>query len=752
MISSDKNAVLKKYFGYECFREGQEQIVDSILSGKDTLCVMPTGAGKSICYQVPALMMSGITIVISPLISLMQDQVTSLVQSGIRAAYINSSLTMNQLYAVMKNAENGVYKLIYVAPERLDTELFLNFAKKADISMITVDEAHCISQWGQDFRPSYMGIPEFARQLPVRPVITAFTATATDRVRKDITEKLELKNPFSLVTGFDRENLYFEVRRPSDKFSDLKRLVSRYTSEGRSGIIYCSTRKNVESVCEKLCDLGFSASRYHAGLPEEEKHDNQEDFIYDRVKVMVATNAFGMGIDKSNVTFVIHYNMPKDVESYYQEAGRAGRDGSPSDCIMLYSGQDVITAKFLINKSYEESEQDIETAEETRRRDLKRLNDMAYYCTSDCCLRGYILRYFGEKSANECGNCSFCCSDNELKDITVEAQKIMSCIFRAGQNLGVKMICNILRGSKIERITASGYDKLTTYGIMKDCSEKRIMLICDKLLAMGYVEKSEGEYPVLKLTTAAAGVLKGTTPVFARLPEERIEREEVVCEYDSNLMNELKKLRASIASVQGVPAYMVFSDASLRDMCVKLPSDDNEFLMVSGVGQTKLERYGDKFLKAIADYKRSSSPVQMASAPIKKSKLKSSKEISHGFEEIIGSVQKVNITEESLTITAFTDRILTDTEAAIACTPLRKAITGWLTEKGFLSSEKDADGHETKIITDSSADIGIFHKNTKSAYSGKEYISILYTPQAQRFILDNLNAVKEFALSQQVDR
>ena len=477
--------VLQKYFGYSSFRLGQKEITDSILSGRDTLGVMPTGAGKSICYQVPALLREGISIVISPLISLMQDQVTFLVQSGIKAAYINSSLTQSQLDAVIRNAAEGAYKLIYVAPERLENGAFLSFAENADIPMITVDEAHCISQWGQDFRPSYMNIPRFIERLPRRPVVTAFTATATDQVRQDIVRLLEMNDPFTLVTGFDRKNLYFEVRTPADRYAALSRLVKKYGDEGRSGIVYCSTRKNVEKIAERLAGEGFAVTSYHGGMDETERFENQEDFIYDRKNVMIATNAFGMGIDKSNVSYVIHFNMPKDVESYYQEAGRAGRDGSPADCILLYSGADIHTAQFLINKSYEQSELSPEEAEVLRSRDMKRLKDMIAYCTGAECLRSYILRYFGENSSGECGNCSWCCSDEPYEDITVDSQKIMSCIIRSGQRYGVKMVCDMLRGSETEKITLAGLDKLSTYGIMGDVSEKRIRNIIYRLTSQG---------------------------------------------------------------------------------------------------------------------------------------------------------------------------------------------------------------------------------------------------------------------------
>lgn len=743
-----QNDVLKKYFGYESFRPGQDKLVESILSGRDTLGVMPTGAGKSLCYQIPALMMEGITIVVSPLISLMQDQVGSLVQSGIRAAYINSSLTMNQLYTVIRNAENGVYKLIYVAPERLDTELFVNFAMKANISMITVDEAHCISQWGQDFRPSYLNIPKFAASLPVRPVMTAFTATATQRVRDDITKLLELRDPFSLVTGFDRKNLYFEVRRPTDKNADLKKLISAYDKEGRSGIVYCSTRKNVEDVCQKLNDMGFSAARYHAGLSEEERRKNQEDFIFDRVRIMVATNAFGMGIDKSNVTFVIHYNMPKDVESYYQEAGRAGRDGSPSDCVLLYSGRDVVTAEFLIKKSYEESEQEPEIAEETRRRDLKRLRDMTFYCTCGDCLRGYILKYFGEKAPPECGSCSVCCSDSVESDITVESQKIISCVYRAGQRYGVKTICDILRGSSSEKLTRSGLDKISTYGIMTDTSEKRIRRIEERLETMGYIKRTEGEYPVLTVDNSALEVLRGNVTVRARIPEDREsakkQKETMVYAADPKLMDILKKLRQKIAAAQGVPAYFIFTDSTLADMCRKRPRTNSEFLDVSGVGSAKLERYGDEFMAAIKEYCENAPAAEptVKKAPV--NRLKTPEERKRGFEGIIKGIGSFTPTDEAVHITALLSSIITAAGENISPANLRSVVYEWLISKGYLKMCTDFDGSERKGITEHSADIGIFESEV-TASSGKKYTRVLFSTQAQRFIADSMGEIGGFA-------
>ncbi len=746
----NKYDVLKRCFGYDSFREGQEMLVDSILAGRDTLGVMPTGAGKSICYQVPALMMRGITLVISPLISLMQDQVTSLVQAGVRAAYINSTLTVNELYTVIRNASEGAYKLIYIAPERLDSDIFLDFAMKADISAITVDEAHCISQWGQDFRPSYLNIPKFASSLPKRPVISAFTATATDRVREDIQRLLELNDPFSLVTGFDRKNLYFEVKQPTDKLHELQSLITKYINEDRSGIVYCSTRKNVENVCDKLRSLGFPTARYHAGLSDEERRTGQEDFIYDRVKVMVATNAFGMGIDKSNVGFVIHYNMPKDLESYYQEAGRAGRDGSPADCILLYSGQDVVTAKFLIDKSYEESESEPEIASELRRRDMKRLHDMTVYSTCDGCLRSYILRYFGEKAPAECGNCSCCCSDEGAEDITVDAQKIMSCIFRAGQRYGAKMICDILKGSKNSSIVSKGFDSLSTYGIMKDEDTKRIMHIIEKLEGMGYISRTDSEYPVLKLENTAAEVLRGKVRVMARMPKKPVEKRKtaVVYNYDPQLMEMLKALRKKAAERQGIPVYMVFSDSALRDMCIKLPRTEKEFLSVSGVGAAKLERYGSSFLDAINAYVIQNFPkaVEITTKTSSQRRLKNAASVKNGFEEIKRGLANVSVTED-IHITGFCDSIIAASGADISVSALRNAVTGWLESIGVLVTLKDENGHAYKQITDSSEELGIYSEMVQSANGGRSYVRVKYTPAAQQFILDNLDAVEAFALN-----
>ncbi|MDE7293319.1 MAG: ATP-dependent DNA helicase, partial [Oscillospiraceae bacterium] len=560
-----------------------------------------------------------------------------------------------------------------------------------------------------------------------------------------------LCDPFTLVTGFDRKNLYFEVRRPSDKTADLKSLVKKYSNEDRSGIIYCSTRKNVENLYTLLKDSGYSVSRYHAGLSEGERAKNQEDFIYDRIKVMIATNAFGMGIDKSNVTFVIHYNMPKDVESYYQEAGRAGRDGSPSDCILLYSGQDVVTAKFLINKSFEESELPTEEAEAVRRRDLKRLSDMIFYCTGADCLRSYILKYFGEKSPNECGNCSYCCSNSGREDITVDAQKIMSCIARAGQRFGMSVICDTLRGKKSEKLTERGLDKISTYGIMADCPEARLKLICDKLTVMGYIEKTEGQYPVLRLTKKSASVLRGMEKITARLPQTTEKKSGATAVYtvNSELFEQLRALRRKIAKVQSMPDYVIFTDMSLQDMCRRLPCTEDEFLKVSGVGEAKLERYGGEFIDVIREYveEKSPEPVMMTGKSPSRRSLKKEEDIKRGWETICENSGKIRINDTQITITAFADQIISDTGAEVASVPIRKAITDWLIAEGFLTETKDEHNHSYKTVTENSAEVGICREWVTTA-AGRRYIRVRYKPEAQQFIADNIESIGEFAVRQ----
>jgi len=616
---------LTQYFGYDEFRTGQEELILDILTGKDVLGIMPTGAGKSICFQIPALMLSGLTIVISPLISLMKDQVNALTQSGIGAAYINSSLTESQIAKALAKAQNGAYKLIYVAPERLTTYDFVAFARSVNVSMLTVDEAHCISQWGQDFRPSYAKIPEFIAELDQRPVVSAFTATATPIVREDIAVRLKLCDPTVLVSGFDRKNLFFEVKKPQDRFSALMDFLQ--DKNKRSGIIYCSTRAAVEEVCLKLQQTGLRASRYHAGLSDGERRDNQDDFLYDRVQIMVATNAFGMGIDKSNVSFVVHYNMPMNLEAYYQEAGRAGRDGEPADCLLLYSGQDVHTNLWLIDNPRDVEYPDTKTENMLKERDRKRLKEITFYCATRDCLRGYILKYFGERPPNYCGNCANCNTHFETEDVTLDAQKIISCVARMKERYGVNMIIDVLRGSKNEKILRWGLDRLSTHGISTK-SESHLRDIINHLILTDGLIKTDDEFPVIKLGPRAIVILRGEENVHMKLVKDvphkekapqRIgtqkkgkphQRTEVYSNdkipekktIDAGLFEHLKELRLVIATEQKVPAFVILHDSSLTDMCLKRPRTIDELLRVSGIGQVKAERFGERFLNAIAEY------------------------------------------------------------------------------------------------------------------------------------------------------
>lgn len=617
----DKNSVLKHYFGYISFRPSQEQLIDALLSGRDVLGVMPTGAGKSMCYQIPAIMMNGVTIVISPLISLMKDQVAALMHVGIPAAFINSSLNAVQYQDVFHRAKKGKYKIIYVAPERLATSEFTRFAANVQISLIAVDEAHCISQWGQDFRPSYLKIVNFIDQLPYRPTIGAFTATATPEIKNDIIRLLRLREPLNLTAGFDRPNLFFEVVKPNNKRAYMWEYIARHRD--KIGIVYCATRKTVEKVCDELLRNGILATRYHAGLEDDERQQNQEDFVCDRSRVMVATNAFGMGINKSNISYVIHYNMPKNIESYYQEAGRAGRDGEPADCIMLFSSGDVQTAKYLIKNSVKNEDLTAEELKAVLSKDWERLDKMVRYCKTNSCLRQYILHYFGEKYQSKCGNCGNCRSKFVQKNITIEAQKILSGIARVEKQyaygLGVTLISGMLHGSGEQRILRLGLDKLSTYGVMHDIKRKKIHEYINYLVSEGYLEVTKGEYPVLRITDSAREVLfrdkNITMPV--RIAYENLNSPEKTSKHqrpassvsnsmhtslDKSLLTALKDLRAKLAKETGIPAYMIFSNSTLSDMVEKMPRTVIEFLNVSGVGEVKAKRYGEQFLNAINLY------------------------------------------------------------------------------------------------------------------------------------------------------
>ncbi len=601
-----KEEALKTYFGYDAFRGGQAEVIDALLGGRDALAIMPTGAGKSVCYQVPALVLPGIALVISPLISLMRDQVTALLQMGVPAAYLNSTLTYRQYLLALDRARAGRYKIVYVAPERLETEGFQAFAREADISLVAVDEAHCISQWGQDFRPSYVNIPAFVASLPRRPVLGAFTATATPEVRRDIRKLLELKDPLETATGFDRENLYFEVQQPADKRSALLEIVRG--RPGKCGIVYCATRKTVEEVCAFLRERGVAATRYHAGLEAEERRRNQEDFLYDRSAVMVATNAFGMGIDKSDVRYVVHYNMPKDVESYYQEAGRAGRDGLPSSCILLYSGQDVRLGEFLITHSEPREGLDPRTAEQLRERDLARLRRMAGYCRTKHCLRQYILEYFGERAPEYCGACFSCLHNFEEIEVGREAREIVRCVAETGQHFGLGVIAETLCGAETEKVRKYHMDREDTYGALRDFTQKEVQERIRFLLDEGILTLSPGQYPVLRLGERAEDVAQNGPSLFMKtVKEERPApaRRAALVELDGSaaaLFQRLRGLRARLARRQGVPAYVVFTDKTLRELALVRPGSMAELMAVGGVGAAKAERFGAAFLEEIAAF------------------------------------------------------------------------------------------------------------------------------------------------------
>ncbi len=614
---------LKTYFGYDTFREGQESIVESILEHRDVLAIMPTGAGKSICYQIPALMLPGITLVISPLISLMQDQVKALNEAGIHAAYINSSLTENQISKALHLAAGGRYKIIYVAPERLENYGFLEFARQVEISMVTVDEAHCISQWGQDFRPSYLKIVEFVCNLPVRPIVSAFTATATEEVKNDILCTLNLSAPGVVVTGFDRKNLYYSVENIRRKDDFVAGYIEKHSTE--SGIIYCATRKNVDNLYEMLFKKGVPVTRYHAGLNNGIRKQNQDDFIYDRTPVIVATNAFGMGIDKSNVRYVIHYNMPQSMENYYQEAGRAGRDGENSQCILLFSAQDVMIDRMLLD-SRDFTDVDEEDEELLRQRDIRRLQIMEGYCKTTGCLRNYILEYFGEKTSGPCDNCGNCHREYHEKDMTAEAKQVMNCVAETRGRYGLTIVLGTLMGAKRARLRELGTDHYKTYGVLSGHSEAELRTLISQMTEMGYLYQTQERYSVLRLGNITPLKDENTHVVIRTYKEKEPDKKKTVSKtvrkrstdaltsagYD--LFEVLRKLRLEIAREESMPPYIVFNDRTLIDMCVKKPSNESELLTVSGVGENKLKKYGRRFLEEIQNFcmKRPDAVLSMA--------------------------------------------------------------------------------------------------------------------------------------------
>lgn len=584
--------VLHKYYGYTSFRKGQENIITSIINKEDVLAIMPTGGGKSICYQVPALCLDGITIVISPLISLMKDQVDALKTMGVKARLINSSLSNSEYSEVLEEIENDECKIIYIAPERLDSMEFVNIIRGKNISQVAIDEAHCVSQWGHDFRVSYKKIPYFINRLDKRPIVTAFTATASNEVREDIINILDLHNPAVYITGFDRENLSINIVKSSSKNKYTLDYVENHKNE--SGIIYASTRKEVETIYEGLLKRNYSVAKYHAGLSNEARKEYQENFINDDIKIMVATNAFGMGIDKPNIRWVLHYNMPQSIENYYQEIGRAGRDGEDSECVLLFSPGDVHTQKYLVEVGIENPER--------KRVQYKKLQQMVDLVYSNTCYRKNILNYFGETFLEDCNNCSNCLNEGEVVDKTLDAQKVISCIARMKRSFGATMIIDVLRGSKNKKVLDLGFDTLTTYGIMKNYSNEDLKTFINTLVSHGFLDVVEnigprGSFPTIKLNEQSLKVIRQEIKV--EFKEDKVTKSRYV---ENELYEMLVSLRSEIAKEEGIAPYMVFGDATLKNMASVYATNKEEMLNISGVGQIKYEKYGNRFEDIIEKY------------------------------------------------------------------------------------------------------------------------------------------------------
>ena len=585
MLTTATN-VLRDYFGYDSFRTGQENVIENVLRGEDSLCVMPTGGGKSVCYQVPALVMDGTVLVISPLISLMKDQVDALHEVGISAAYINSTMTTEEYQMTMEATIRGDYRLLYIAPERLDSPSFTNRLQLMNVSMVAIDEAHCISQWGHDFRPSYRNIRNMVSLFHVKPVVLALTATATPAVREDICNQLGIDENHTVMTGFERANLTFSAIKGQNRDKFVKDYVKK--NEGEAGIIYAATRKAVDQIHDTLQKSGVRVAKYHAGLPDIERQKGQEQFLNDEVTVMVATNAFGMGIDKSNIRYVIHYQMPRNMESYYQEAGRAGRDGLDSACTLLFSSQDVQTQRFLIDQSQDETRIPME---------LEKLQSMIDYCHTETCLQKFIITYFGEEDVVDCGRCANCTDTRESSDVTEDVQKVLSCVIRMGQRFGKTMIAQVLTGSRNKKVVDFGFDKLTTYGLMKSQSVKDVSDFIEFIISENYLGVENGQFPTIFVSEQGKDVLTGKVKVSRKVS---VVTKQIT--QDDPLFERLRAIRMELAQEAGVPPFVVFSDKTLQDMVSKMPLTDEAFLEVNGVGLAKLERYGEAFMSEIKSF------------------------------------------------------------------------------------------------------------------------------------------------------
>ena len=742
---------LKRYFGYDSFRPGQEEIVSALLAGRDALAIMPTGAGKSLCYQVPALLLPGLTLVISPLISLMQDQVKGLNAAGIHAAFINSSLTETQIARALDLAAEGSYKLVYVAPERLESPVFRSFAAGADISMVTVDEAHCISQWGQDFRPSYLKILDFIDSLPRRPIVSAFTATATREVKDDIVCTLRLHDPKVLVTGFDRPNLYFQVERTRRKDDFVIQYLRGHP--GESGIIYCATRKNVDKLQELLTEYGFAATKYHAGLSAEARRKNQNGFIYDTAPVIVATNAFGMGIDKSNVRFVLHYNMPQSMENYYQEAGRAGRDGLPSQCVLLFSAQDVIINKFLLDKK-DFAEMDDEEADLLRQRDLQRLQTMERYCQTTECLRNYILAYFGEHPIAPCGNCGSCNNDFDEVDMTDAAKWMINCVAELHGRYGKAILFGTLQGANRARLRELGAERFKSYGRMKDTPRETLERLLAQLLEDGYLVQSDDQYAVLHIGDIAP--LKAGGQVLVKLPPQREPEQarapkpkrrspmDALTSAGLELFNQLRQLRFDTAQREGLPPYVVFGDKSLVDMCLRAPRRAEDMLGIYGMGERKYEKYGAAFFAVIDAYRADhpdavlslDPPAPEPEKPLPSEKKKKPPKAERPAFYLTAEDARSFNYQDSYTGAELKAALIEAAGDPDVKAPTIKEIDEWLLAQRLIGMERLPTKGFYYVPTPAGVDAGLRSEDKVSA-RGTPYSVLLFTPEAQRMVVEH---------------